>query len=200
MAYKVEGSYFENCSCEVACPCGASNLSLPATYDRCDFLMVFQIADGDVDGVDVSDKTVVVFGDTPALMVEGNWRVGLLIEEDTSEEQRQALTSVFSGKEGGPPEIIGGLSGEMLGVEYAPIAVEEEGRKHSVKIGDAVDLEVEDFAAAAEGEIMKLDGVGHPANTVLGLAQATRSKINVFGFELDLAGRNGHSAPFSWAG
>jgi hypothetical protein len=200
MAYRVEGSYFENCSCEVACPCGVSNLALPATYERCDFLMVFQVDEGDVDGVDVGGKTVAVFGDTPALMVEGNWRVGLLIEEDTSEDQRQALTSVFSGKQGGPPEIIGGLQGEMLGVEYAPIAVKEDGRKHSVKIGDAVDVEVEDFAAAAEGEVMKLDGIGHPANTVLNLAQATRSKINVFGFELDLAGRNGHSAPFSWAG
>jgi hypothetical protein len=200
MAYKVEGNYFENCSCEVACPCGASNLALPATYERCDVLMAFHIDNGEVDGVDVSGKTVAVFADTPAQMIEGNWRVGLVIEEDTSEEQRKALASVFSGEQGGPPEIIGGLLGEMLGVEFAPITYNDDGRKHSVTIGEVVDLEVEDFAAAAEGEIMKLDGLAHPANTVLGLAQATRSKISVFGFDLDLTGRNAHSAPFSWAG
>ncbi len=200
MAYKLEGNYFENCSCDVACPCGASNLTLPATYERCNFLMAFKVADGDVDGVDVSGTTVAVFGDTPAMMVEGQWRVGLVIEEDTSEEQRQALTSVFSGEKGGPPEIIAALLGELLGVEYAPIEISEEGRTHSLKIGDAVDLEVEDFAAAEEGEVMTLHGIGHPANSVLALGKATRSKINLFGFELELEGRNGHSAPFSWAG
>ena len=29
MGYRIEGTYFENCNCDVACPCGASNLVLP---------------------------------------------------------------------------------------------------------------------------------------------------------------------------
>ena len=39
MAYQITGTYFENCNCDVACPCGASNLVLPATNERCTFLM-----------------------------------------------------------------------------------------------------------------------------------------------------------------
>jgi hypothetical protein len=48
------------------------------------------------------------------------------------------------------------MVGEMLGVETVPIRYEEDGRRHSVVIGDIVDIEVEDFAGAAEGEVMEL--------------------------------------------
>jgi len=90
--------------------------------------------------------------------------------------------------------------GEMLGMEVAPIEFMDDGRRHSVRIGDAVDIEVEDFAGAEEGSVMTLNGVGHPANSTLAFARATRSKINAWGFDLDLTGQNGHSAPFSWQG
>ena len=50
MAYRLTGTYMESCSCEVACPCGASNLTLPATYDRCEVLLAFHIEEGEVEG------------------------------------------------------------------------------------------------------------------------------------------------------
>ena len=43
MAWKLQGSYFETCSCEVVCPCTAS-LALGAHYDRCTVTLVFNIA------------------------------------------------------------------------------------------------------------------------------------------------------------
>ena len=198
MAYRIEGTYFENCSCEVACPCGASNLKLPATYERCRVLLAFHVASGEVDGVDVSGTAVAMFADTPAQMIEGGWRVGLVVDEAASEEQRKALVTVFSGEQGGPPAMFGPLVGEMLGMEVAPIEYAENGRRHSVRIGDAVDVEVEDFAAAEEGQVMTLSGLAHPAGSTLVLGQANRGVIRLFGFDLDLTGRNAHSAAFAW--
>ena len=198
MAYSVKGTYFENCSCDVACPCGASNLVLPATYDRCHVLLAFHVDEGDVDGVDVGDTSVALFADTPKQMTDGGWRVGVFVDDKASDEQREKLLAVFSGEQGGPPAMFSPLMGDMLGMEVAPIAFAEDGRKHSVRIGDAVDIEVEDFAGAEEGSVMTLSGIGHPANSTLALAQATRSKISAWGFDLDLTGRNGHSAPFAW--
>ena len=49
MSWKVSGSYFESCSCDVVCPCTAS-LSLGATRDRCRIVLVFNVKDGEVDG------------------------------------------------------------------------------------------------------------------------------------------------------
>jgi hypothetical protein len=199
MGYRIDGTYLENCNCDVACPCGASNLLLPATNERCTFLMAFRIGSGDVDGVDVSGATLALVGDTPGQMSDGGWRVGLVFDADTSEEQREALIGVFSGQMGGPPGIVAPLIGEMLGVDVAPIRYEEDGRRHSVVIGDMVDIEVEDFAGAAEGEVMELHHSMHPAGPTLALAQATRSRMSVFGIDMSAVGKNGHSSTFTWA-
>jgi hypothetical protein len=198
MSYRMAGTYLESCNCDVACPCGASNLLLPATNERCEVLLAFHVEDGDVDGVDVGDTTVAMLADTPGQMTDGGWRVGVLLDERTSEEQRDALVSVFSGAQGGPPALFAALLGEMLGVEVAPIEFADDGRRHRVRIGDAVDIEIEDFAAAAEGEVMTLNGIGHPANSTLALAHGLRSRIQAFGLDIDNAGKNAHSAPFSW--
>ena len=59
MAWNLEGTYFETCSCEVVCPCTAS-LALGADYDRCRVALVFNITNGDVEGTDVSASPAVV--------------------------------------------------------------------------------------------------------------------------------------------
>src|ERR687895_7674 len=143
MGWKLEGQYFENCSCEVPCPCTVS-LDLGADRDSCNFFLVFQVTSGEVEGVDVSGITVALIGETPKVMAEGNWRVGVLLDDDASDEQAEKLGAVFGGQLGGPMEALGPLIGENLGLERARIEVREEGLRHSVKIGDAVDIEIED--------------------------------------------------------
>jgi hypothetical protein len=198
MSYRMTGTYFESCNCNVACPCGTSNLLLPATNDRCDVLLAFHVEDGDVDGVDVGGNTVAMLADTPGQMSDGGWRVGLFLDEAADEEQRAALTAVFSGQQGGPAALFAPLIGELLGIEVTPIEFADDGRRHRLRIGDAVDIEIEDFAAAQEGEVMTLHGIGHPANTTLALAQGVRARIQAFGLDLDNTGKNAHSAPFAW--
>src|SRR4051794_28775463 len=84
MAWKLNGTYFETCSCEVVCPCTAS-LALGADYDRCRVTLVFKVAEGDVDGTDVAGLTVAAVADTPKVMTEGNWRLGVYIDADASD-------------------------------------------------------------------------------------------------------------------
>jgi hypothetical protein len=199
MAYRLEGTYMESCSCEVACPCGASNLLLPATYDRCTVLLAFHVESGEVDGVDVSGATVAMLADTPKQMTDGNWRVGLVLDDERTDEQRDRLVSVFSGEQGGPAGMFAPLVGELLGVESMSVSFADDGRRHSYRAGDGIDLEIEDFAGAEDGSVMTLNGIGHPAGSTLALAQTTKGTISAFGIELDTTGRNGHSAPFAWA-
>ena len=114
MSWKLEGTYFETCSCEVICPCTAS-LAFGATYDRCKVVLVFHVVDGDVDGTDVSGLTVAAVADTPKVMSEGNWRLGVIIDAAASDEQAEQLGAVFSGALGGPMQALGPLVGENLG-------------------------------------------------------------------------------------
>src|SRR6201997_3393994 len=133
MSWKLEGSYFETCSCNVVCPCTAS-LALGATRDRCRVTLVFNVKDGQIEGTDVSGLTVAAVADTPKVMSEGDWRLGVFIDAAASDEQAEKLGAVFSGALGGPMAGLGPLIGENLGVERAPIQVSEDGLRHAVKI------------------------------------------------------------------
>jgi hypothetical protein len=200
LAWNLEGTYFENCPCDMVCPCTTSGLTKPADTERCRVVLVFHIDSGEVDGVDASGLTVAVLADTPRVMAEGNWRVGVFMDEDATQEQADKLGAVFSGQLGGPMEALSGLIGETLGVEVAPIEYEDDGRRHRVRIGEFAEIEIEDFVPPQipEGEVSKLTGIFHPANSTLTIAQATTSRVNAFGLEFSNAGKNGHSAPFSW--
>ena len=61
------------------------------------------------------------------------------------------------------------LIGEMLGVERAPIEVVEDGLRHSVRIGDAIDFEIEDIVpfGVETGEPVRFDGMFHPVGSDL---------------------------------
>lgn len=199
MAWNLNGSYFETCSCDVICPCTAS-LSLEATKDRCNVTLVFNVKSGDVDGTDVSGLTVAAVCDTPKVMSEGNWRLGVVIDAAASDDQAEKLGDVFSGALGGPMEALGRLVGENLGVERLPIEVQEDGLKHSIRIGDDVEFEIEDVVpfGVETGEPAKLTGIFHPAGPELTVSRATRSKINAFGIQYEA--KAGFSASqFSWA-
>jgi hypothetical protein len=199
MSWNLEGSYFETCSCNVVCPCTAS-LALGATHERCRVTLVFNVKRGDVEGTDVSGLAVAAVADTPKVMSDGNWRLGVFIDGAASDEQAEKLGAVFSGALGGPMEALGPLVGENLGVERASIEVQESGLRHSVRIGDAIDFEVEDVVpfGSPTGEPAKLTGIFHPAASELTVAHATRSKIDAFGIQYE--GNAAFStSQFSWA-
>jgi hypothetical protein len=80
----------------------------------------------------------------------------------------------------------------------APIEFVDDGLHHTLRIGDAIELDIHDFPSVEEGVAMALEGVGHPANTRLNLARGERARIKAFGLDLDHDGQNAHSAPFAW--
>jgi hypothetical protein len=197
MSWTLKGSYVETCSCDLICPCNAS-FDHGAVYDYC--RVVFNIREGEIDGTDVGGLKVAAIADTPKVMTEGNWRLGMFIDDQATDEQADKLTAVFGGQMGGPMEGLAPLVGEMLGVERVPIEVVDDGLRHSVRIGDGVDFEIEDIVpfGVETGEPVRFQGMFHPAGSDLTIAEATRSKIKAFGIEYE--GKTGLSkAEFSWA-
>jgi hypothetical protein len=199
MSWNLRGSYVETCSCELMCPC---NLSFDhgATYDYCRVVLVFNIREGQVDGTDIGGSKVAVVADTPKVMTEGNWRLGVFIDDQASDEQADKLLGVFSGQLGGPMAALTPLVGEMLGVKRAAIEVQDDGLRHSVRIGDEVDFEIEDIVpfGVETGQPVKFQGMFHPVASDLTMAEAKRSRINAFGISYE--GKTGVShSDFSWA-
>ena len=199
MSWNLAGSYVETCSCELMCPC---NLSFDhgATYDFCRVVLAFNIRDGKIEGTDVGGLKLVAIADTPKVMTEGNWRLGVFVDERATDEQLDKLVQVFSGQLGGPMGALAPLVGKMLGVERAAIEVDDDGLLHRVRVGDVIDFEIQDIVpfGVETGEPVRFSGMFHPVASDLTIAEATRSRINAFGIEYE--GKTGLStSEFSWA-
>jgi hypothetical protein len=199
MAWNLTGSYSETCSCELMCPCNMS-FDHGATYDFCRVTLAFNIRQGAVEGTDIGGRKVVLIADTPKVMTDGNWRVGVFIDDGATEAQFDALVQVFSGQLGGPMAGLAPLIGEMLGVQRAVIDLEDDGLLHSVRVDDVIDFEIEDIVpfGVETGEPVRFAGMFHPVGSDLTMAEARRSRISAFGIEYE--GKTGLStSAFSWA-
>jgi hypothetical protein len=181
------------------CPC---NLSFDhgATYDFCRATLVFAIREGRVEDVDVAGRKVVTIIDTPKVMTDGNWRLGMYVDDGASQEQFDRLVQVFGGQLGGPMAALAPLVGTVLGVERAAIQVSDVGLRHRVQVGDVIDFEIQDIVpfGIQTGRPIRFDGMFHPVASNLTMAEARHSRINAFGIQYE--GKTGLStSEFSWA-
>lgn len=205
-AWWMSGEYLENCNCEVLCPCllGPRNARGGAmarpTEGHCDVPIVFQVAAGAAGATSLTGTHAALSVYTPGAMGDGNWRVGLYLDERASAEQRAALEQIFSGRAGGVMGRIAALVGEWLPARVAPIEFGKEGRRRWAKIPGVLDVEVEGVEGAAPGSEAWIDNVRHFVSRRLAAARASRGSYRDHGVTWDNAGRNAHYASFEWRG
>jgi hypothetical protein len=199
--WELSGEYCETCSCDYLCPCLPSNLTARPSRGHCYFIFGFKVAKGRYGGGLLDGLGFAVVGYTPGVMVEGNWSVGVIVDDRASAEQEQALVSIVSGQAGGPMAPIAPLIATFLGVERRPVQFKKEGMRRALVIPGVVDQELEGVESPARaGHPLYIDNSMHPANPRLALARAKRSHLSAFGLAWDdVSGRNnGHFAPFAW--
>lgn len=203
MTWRIEGQYMETCNCSFLCPCLPSNLTAKPTEGDCKAAVAMRIDKGEKDGVKLDGLSFIVLLHSPSAMAEGNMTAGLIVDARASEQQTAAIKSIALGEAGGPMAALAPLVGKVAGLEKRPIVFESSGLKHSVRAGELIDQACEGLPGAARtGEPIYIDNTCHPVNAKLGLAKATRSRMHAFGIDWDDSSgtRNGHFAPFAWAG
>jgi hypothetical protein len=201
MSWKLEGDFYENCSCDAICPCTWSNLAHQATRDDfCRFALAFDVEKGEIDGVDVSGRSFVMVADTPPNMADGNWRVGVIVDDGANEEQVGKFGEVLSGGMGGPPAALGPFLGEFLGIEQAPISIESDGKNHHVTVGEQIDYSGERVTLESGEQITLTNIVAHPAGPTMGLAPVSDARVSAFGIEYSGQDLSGFANRFNWSG
>ena len=103
---------------------------------------------------------------------------------------------------GGPIANVVPLISENLGMEVASIEHVDDGRRHRVKVGDAIDVEIEDAVSPfdPDGPLPRLTETKHPANSELTPARTLSARIQGLGIDYSADGKSGFSTPFSWSG
>ena len=201
--WRVEGQYMETCNCSMLCPCITTNLSAKPTEGDCKAAIAMKIKKGEKDGVTLDGLSFVVLMHSPGPMIEGSIKVGLIIDEKANKAQVEAIAAIASGAAGGPMANLAPLVSELAGVERRPISFTGESMSFAVRAGELIDQEIVGIASMADANVpIYIDNTAHPANKRLALAKAVKSVFNAFGiiWKDNSGTRNGHFAPFSWAG
>jgi hypothetical protein len=200
MPWKITADYFENCNCDVICPCIAT-LDLRADNERCHAPLISRIVEGEYEGVRLDGLSFVILIDAPQVMSSGNWRVGYYIDERADQAQRPALEAIVTGEAGGPPAFIASLRGEHLGVKYVPIRFEGEGNHWRAEVPGLLEFEVEGVVTTDGGDPVMVENVGHPMGSRLPIGKSVKGVMSDsdFGLVYDNTGKNGHFNRYSWA-
>src|SRR5215472_2238203 len=103
--WELSGDYFENCNCDVVCPCLVSKnapLTSRPTQGECNVVLIFHIESGSYDGTPLDGLNVVLAAHNPGPMADGNWSVAAYNDERADDIQTVALDKIFTGAAGGP--------------------------------------------------------------------------------------------------
>ena len=166
MAWQMDGTMLELCSCKAMCPCWLGPDEKP-DQGWCAGAIVVDIGKGSIDGVDVSGCRAALAVRWPGNFFAGSGTARVYVDSGATEAQRSALEAVVSGQKGGMfGAVIGPAVTQWLPAQAAAIKLtRSEG--WSVSIGDLTQLTLTPYKNFS----------GHPA-TVSGTAaqEAFQSK------------------------
>lgn len=198
MAYTVEGQLLEVCTCEVICPCWVGEDPDGGT---CEAIVGWRIVSGNIDGVDVSGRNFAMLVHIPGNVLAGNWQARLYLDQDTTDEQQEAILNVWSGKLGGPITDLASLVSDIKSVEKTNIVFDVRGVNGTIRIGDDIEATLEAYKGATGVETTLHDTIfsnipGKPG--YVGKASSFRAKAP--GFDIDLKNHSAVCGYFKFEG
>ncbi len=199
MAYQLEGSLLEVCTCKVICPCWVGE---DPDGGECRGLIAYHLNKGTIDGIDVAGRTLAMIAHIPGNVLKGNWKAMVYIDDGATDKQQEAILNAFTGKLGGPLADQAQLIGEVLGVERAPIQVKLDKGDGSMKIGANIEAAFTGLQGAT-GPTTLQDSIfsnipGSPA--YVAKSEKFRANLPDKGFTLDISGRNAVHGTFRFQG
>ena len=151
-AWRIAGEEAVTCNCAWGCPC---QFNANPTTGHCQAVAVHEILEGHYGTVDLAGLRIGQIVSWPGPLHEGNGTRLWIIDERASQAQRDALTAMGSGKEGGAYfEIFAAICPHTVGIVFKPIdvAIDRERRRATVRIAGLADCATEPIRNPASGE------------------------------------------------
>lgn len=197
MAWQLTGNLIEACSCESACPCVLG----PAEPDQgwCSGALTFSIDRGESDGVNLSGRAVLWLIDLPKDFASGHGTARVYVDDAANENQRRELEAIFTGRKGGPGEVLAGLVSNWLPTESVPISV-GRGENPTVEIRDVGNIMLKPIKnqAGQAAAVVNAPVLGLIAIDRADLARGDGSRFSAPDMRQWESGGHGSVSPFSW--
>ena len=153
-------------------------LSNLPTYGFCRALILYHIRSGIYGSTSLDGLDVVTAVSWPKAIHEGNGTVQLFLTKNISQEQKNAVITIFSGqaKGDGPFALFAPTYKYILEPQLVDLHVDINGKKSSFSISGLLDVMLENFVNPVTGE--KQDTrIQLPKGFVFKLADAAKTKI-----------------------
>ena len=212
--WRLEGDYFDGCNCKSICPC---IFALDPTEGDCKGLAAWHIEKGHFtnwtnsdrnsnssnNSIDLANLNIVISVRAPGNMLTGSkWKIALYLDEKANNDQKEALTKIFTGQVGGEffAEMLSRV-GEILGTRSVPIEFNIEGKKRRrIKIPSIAEMEIEGLAGSnpdIEPKVVNPAFSNTPGIDPI-IARSTRHTYNDHGLEWDNSGKNAFYSRFAY--
>src|SRR5262249_43406373 len=109
--WRLVGDWFDICSCNIPCPC---EFAQPPTNNKCEGMLAWHVGEGHFGDVRLDGLNLVaIAGFEGNIWAGAKATLGLFIDEEADERQREALEAIFAGQAGGWPAGFAANIGEM---------------------------------------------------------------------------------------
>ncbi len=195
--WSIKGRYVEACNCAVGCPCNTTGFP---THGTCEGAIGFSVDQGQRDGVSLAGAKVAMAAKWPRAIHEGNGKIAVFI--DAKPEQRDALVSILTGKDGGLPwEILATTISDIRGPFYETVEFDVKGTGSKLKVGNKIDVQLKGLTspvtgAAHEAHMTVKDGFVWTDGNI---CTTSANKAEADGLKFDHAGNSAFYAEIDWS-
>lgn len=196
MGYRLEGRMLEACSCDVMCPCW---VGADPDGGSCEGTAFWHVDKGTIEGIDVTGLTIGVVAHIPGNATHpGVWKAMVLLDDDATPEQQDALVKVWTGEAGGPVADLAQVIGEVLELRRVPMSFGVTDGEGRFTAGDIVELDMEALVGAT-GRIGLTNSAFSSipeAPTFVGRSRTLRMTEPAHGFDFTFSGQSALQGPF----
>lgn len=197
MAWRAKGLLFENCNCQVVCP-GHMSFRQLCTHERCIGAWAVHIEEGRYGDVALDGRNIVIFWNSPQHMIAGGWTEMFFVGEQADRAQREALETIFSGKAGGPWEVLARFVAKRLTTRYVPLRLEDAGRQKRMVAEGLFDIAVEAIRGKDKTREALLENVFNQIHAPTQVLALGRSRFSDPEFRFEMEGSHALYSRFSW--
>ena len=130
-SWRIRGDAIEACNCDVVCACNFGGAPTPGL---CEAIIDYRVQEGNHGGTQLGGLNFVLYLQMPGKPYDGNWTLGVYLDQRASQPQADALGTILSGQAGGMFAALGGLIGTALPPKQVAVNFDTVNGKHRVSV------------------------------------------------------------------